>query len=385
MQAAICRIPARICLSPAANAFPPLTRPPLLPTKAPIMATASLSIDLDAITANWRALDRLSGPGVQTAAVVKADAYGLGAARVVRALAQVGARRFFVALAEEGAAVRQALGPGPQINILSGHMAGDTEMLHDLDLTPMLNSLEQITRHLEALPGHPFGVQLDTGMNRLGVELAEWQAVAPILLEADPVMLMSHLACADEPDHPMNLRQLEMFHEMTDGTGLPRSFAATGGILLGPQYHFDLTRAGIGLYGGRPFDLSQRVVTLSLPVIQTREVAMGETVGYGNAWEAETPAVIATVAAGYADGLLRAVGNGAVLWDGDTPCPLVGRVSMDLITVDVTHLKEVPKALDILGPHQTVDDIADVAGTIGYEILTSLGPRYTRRYTEARG
>lgn len=349
------------------------------------MATASLSIDLDALTANWRALDRLSGPGVQTAAVVKADAYGLGAARVVRALAQVGARRFFVALAEEGAAVRQALGPGPQINILSGHMAGDTEMLHDLDLTPMLNSLEQITRHLEALPGHPFGVQLDTGMNRLGVEAAEWQAVAPILLEADPVMLMSHLACADEPDHPMNLRQLEMFHEMTDGTGLPRSFAATGGILLGPQYHFDLTRPGIGLYGGRPFELASRVVTLSLPVIQTRDVAPGESVGYGNAWEAEVPSVIATLAAGYADGLLRALGNGAVLWDGDTPCPIVGRVSMDMITVDVTHLKEVPKALDILGPHQTVDDIADVAGTIGYEILTSLGPRYSRRYLEARG
>jgi alanine racemase len=349
------------------------------------MATASLSIDLDALTANWRALDRLSGPGVQTAAVVKADAYGLGAARVVRALAQVGARRFFVALAEEGAAVRQALGPGPQINILSGHMAGDTEMLHDLDLTPMLNSLEQITRHLEALPGHPFGVQLDTGMNRLGVEQAEWQAVAPILLEADPVMLMSHLACADEPDHPMNLRQLEMFHEMTDGTGLPRSFAATGGILLGPQYHFDLTRPGIGLYGGRPFELASRVVTLSLPVIQTRDVAPGESVGYGNAWEAEVPTVIATLAAGYADGLLRALGNGAVLWDGDTPCPIVGRVSMDMITVDVTHLREVPKALDILGPHQTVDDIADVAGTIGYEILTSLGPRYSRRYLEARG
>lgn len=349
------------------------------------MATASLSIDLDALTANWRALDRLSGPGVQTAAVVKADAYGLGAARVVRALAQVGARRFFVALAEEGAAVRQALGPGPQINILSGHMAGDTEMLHDLDLTPMLNSLEQITRHLEALPGHPFGVQLDTGMNRLGVEAAEWQAVAPILLEAGPVMLMSHLACADEPDHPMNLRQLEMFHEMTDGTGLPRSFAATGGILLGPQYHFDLTRPGIGLYGGRPFELASRVVTLSLPVIQTRDVAPGESVGYGNAWEAEVPSVIATLAAGYADGLLRALGNGAVLWDGDTPCPIVGRVSMDMITVDVTHLREVPKALDILGPHQTVDDIADVAGTIGYEILTSLGPRYSRRYLEARG
>lgn len=349
------------------------------------MATATLSIDLEAIAANWRALDRISGPGVQTAAVVKADAYGLGAARVARALAQAGARRFFVALAEEGATVRQALGPGPQINILSGHMAGDTEMLHDLDLTPMLNSLEQITRHLEALPGHPFGVQLDTGMNRLGVELPEWQAVAPILIEAEPVMLMSHLACADEPDHPMNLRQLEMFHEMTDGTGLPRSFAATGGILLGPQYHFDLTRPGVGLYGGSPFDMAARVVGLSLPVIQTRDVAPGEAVGYGCAWEAETPAVIATVAAGYADGLLRALSNGAVLWDGDTPCPLVGRVSMDLITVDVTHLPQAPKVLDILGPHQTVDDLADVAGTIGYEILTSLGPRYSRRYIEARG
>ncbi|MFE3837671.1 alanine racemase [Pseudogemmobacter sonorensis] len=349
------------------------------------MATATLSIDLDAIAANWRALDRLSAANVQTAAVVKADAYGLGAGRVARTLAQAGARRFFVAVAEEGAAVRQALGPGPQINILSGHMAGDTEMIHDLELTPMLNSLEQITRHLEALPGHDFGVQLDTGMNRLGVEPLEWQAVAPILIEAGPAMLMSHLACADEPDHAMNQIQLDNFHEMTDGTGLPRSFAATGGILLGPKYHFDLTRPGIGLYGGRPHDMAERVVTLSLPVIQSREVAPGESVGYSCGWEAEAPAVVATVAAGYADGLSRAISNNAVLWDGNIPCPLIGRVSMDLITVDVTHLAEVPKTLDILGPHQTVDDLGDAAGTIGYEILTSLGRRYTRRYQERRG
>lgn len=349
------------------------------------MATATLSIDLDAIAANWRALDRLSGHGVQTAAVVKADAYGLGVARVSRALAQAGARRFFVAAAEEGAAVRMALGPGPQINVLSGHMPGDTEMIHDLDLTPMLNSLEQITRHLEALPGHAFGVQLDTGMNRLGVEMMEWEAVAPILLEAGPVMLMSHLACADDPDHPMNLAQLQAFHEMTDGTGIPRSFAATGGILLGPQYHFDLTRPGIGLYGGRPFETAERVVTLSLPVIQTREVAPGETVGYSCTWEAEGPSVIATVAAGYADGLPRTLSNNAVLWDGDTPCPLVGRVSMDMITADVTHLPEVPRVLDILCAHQTIDDLADAAGTISYEILTGMGGRLMRRYVEARG
>ena len=349
------------------------------------MASATLTIDLDAIAANWRALDRLSSQGTQTGAVVKADAYGLGVTRVARALAQAGARRFFVSQAEEGAEVRQALGPGPQINVLAGHMPGDTEMISDLDLTPILTSLEQITRHLESLPGHPFGVNLDTGMNRLGVELLEWQAVAPILLEAGPVMLLSQLACADEPDHPMNLSQLEQFHEMTDGTGIPRSLSATGGILLGPQYHFDLTRPGVGLNGGRPFETARHVATLSLPVIQTREVAPGESVGYGAVWEAEAPAIIATVLGGYADGMPRSLASNVMLWDGDTPCPLVGRVSMDFLTVDITHLEEMPKSLDILSQHQTIDELADAAGTIGHEILTGLGPRLYRRYVEPRG
>jgi alanine racemase len=347
------------------------------------MATATLTVDLDAIAANWRALDRMSGSGVQTAAVVKSEAYGMGVTRVARTLALAGARRFFVACCEEGAAVRQALGQGPQIAVLSGHMPGDTEMVNDLDLTPMLNSLDQITRHLEALPGHPFGVQLDTGMNRLGVEAPEWEAVAPILIAAGPELLMSHLACADDPDHPMNEAQLRQFHAMTDGIGLPRSLAATGGLLLGPRWHFDLTRPGVGLYGGLPFVDAQSAVTLSLPVIQTRDVAVGESAGYGCTWVAARPSVIATLAAGYSDGLPRTLSNRALLWDGATPCPLVGRVSMDLITVDITDLPEVPHSLDILGPHQTVDDLATMAGTIGYEILTGLGPRYQRRYQES--
>jgi alanine racemase len=259
-------------------------------------------------------------------------------------------------------------------------MAGDTEMISDLDLTPMLNSLEQITRHLEALPGQPFGVQLDTGMNRLGIEMLEWEAVAPILLEAGPVMLMSHLACADEPDHPMNLAQLQAFHEMTDGTGVPRSLAATGGILLGRAYHFDLTRPGVGLYGGQPFTDALPVVHLSLPVVQVRDVAPGETVGYAASFSATRPTRIATVSAGYADGLIRRMSNAAWLFAGDAPCRLAGRVSMDLLTVDVTDLTEIPDHLDILGAHQTVDRLAEAAGTLGYEILTSLGPRYQRRY-----
>lgn len=344
------------------------------------MASGNLTINLDAIAANWLALDRASAPGVQTAAVVKADAYGLGIVRVARTLAGAGARRFFVATAEEGAMLRQTLGPGPQINILSGHMAGDTEMIGDLDLTPMLNSIDQLTRHLETLPGAGFGIQLDTGMNRLGMKELEWEAVAPFVLEAGPELIMSHLACADDPDHPMNQGQLILFQALTEGTGVPRSFAATGGILLGPKYHFDLTRPGIGLYGGAPFGNAAPVVRLSLPVIQTHQVNAGETVGYACGWTADLPSVTATVSGGYADGLLRSLSGRGTLWHGDIPCPLIGRVSMDLITVDITHLEDVPTHLDIIGPHQGVDQLAAVAGTIGYEVLTSLSARYQRRY-----
>ncbi|MDX5359043.1 MAG: alanine racemase [Rhodobacterales bacterium] len=344
------------------------------------MATGTLTIDLDAICANWRAMDRASAASVQTAAVVKADAYGLGAARVAKALAQAGARRFFVAAAEEGAMLRQILGPGPEINVLSGHMAGDTDMIGDLDLVPMLNSLDQITRHLEALPGKPFGIQLDTGMNRLGMEPDDWAAVAGIVLDARPQLLMSHLACADMPEADLNLQQLETFRALTDGLGIPRSLSATGGILLGPDYHFDLTRPGIGMYGGLPFAQARPAVTLSLPVIQTRIVEAGEYVGYAMGWQASAPTHVATVAAGYADGLFRAFGGKAMLWAGDQPVPVLGRISMDLITADISALAEVPTALDILGPHQGVDDLAAVAGTIGYEVLTNLGARYARRY-----
>lgn len=345
------------------------------------MTRATLTIDLDAITANWRALDALSGGHVETSATIKAGAYGLGVAPVARALAAAGARNFFVAIAEEGAALRDALGEGPQIAVYSGHMPGDAALISGKRLIPMLNSLDQLTRHVEALPGHPFGIQLDTGMNRLGMEPAEWAAVAEIALMAGPALVMSHLACADEPDHPMNARQLALFRELTDGIDVPRSIAATGGVLLGPAYHFDITRPGIGLYGGAPFTQARPVVRLSLPVIQTRDVTAGEGVGYSRTWVAPGPTRIATVAAGYADGILRALSNAIALYAGDTACPLRGRVSMDLLTVDVGHLADVPDSLDLICPAQGIDVLADAAGTIGYEILTALGPRYARRYT----
>jgi len=345
------------------------------------MTSARLTIDLDALAANWQRLSRLSH--AETGATVKADAYGLGAGPVVKKLAAAGARTFFVALAEEGAAIRQALGAGPRIFVFSGHMAGDAPSLRNLDLIPLLNSADQLARHAESLAGRPFGIQLDTGMNRLGMEPAEWAAVRAVGLPGTPQLVMSHLACADEPQHLMNPGQLGVFQEMTEGMSAPRSLAATGGMLLGPDYHFDLCRPGIGLYGGAPFEQAQPVATLSLPVVQVRDVEPHEAVGYACAWVAPRPSRIATVAAGYADGLLRSLSGKAILWAGEIPCPVVGRVSMDLITVDVTELDSDPVALDILGPRQDVDDLAELARTIGYEILTSLGNRYRRRYVGA--
>ena len=342
------------------------------------MSTATLTIDLAALKANWRALD--AETRVETAAVVKADAYGLGIVRVAPALADAGARQFFVAVAEEGVALRRVLGDGPRISVFSGHMAGDTALLQGADLVPIINSVEQLTRHMETLPNLPFGLQLDSGMNRLGLEHAEWRAIRDIALRQSPTLVMSHLACADIPDDGMNAAQCDAFMLMTDGIDAPRSLAATGGILLGERYHFDLTRPGIGLYGGLPFVDARPVVTLDVPVIQTRSVEPGETVGYGGTWKATVPSRIATVSAGYADGLIRHMGPRARMHAGGVSVPLAGRVSMDLMGVDVTALDHDPETLQLVGNHQSVDTVAGFAETIGYEILTSLGARYHRVY-----
>ncbi|MFQ8430327.1 alanine racemase [Amaricoccus sp. W119] len=360
------------------------------------MARASLTIDLDAITANWRALAAIAGPRVEAAAVLKADAYGLGTARVGPALRAAGVRSFFVALAEEGAALRAAIGPGPSIRVLSGLMPGDAALCREAALTPCLNSPEQLGEFESDLAGAPCSVQIDSGMQRLGFAPADLSACAERLRALRPDLVMSHLACADLP-HPRNTLQLERFAAGSALLpGIPRSLAATPGILLGPGWHFDLVRPGVGLFGGLPFAAARPVVRLALPVIQTRAVEPGEAVGYGAAWIAERPSVVATVSGGYADGLLRAIGGGIgggiggrieatgiFLYAGDVACPMIGRVSMDLITVDVTELASVPPRLEILNARQGVDDLASAAGTIGYEILTALGDRYERVYNGA--
>ncbi|GAA4224914.1 alanine racemase [Sagittula marina] len=342
------------------------------------MAQARLTIDLDALCDNWQSLNALSQ--TETGAVVKANAYGLGVDRVAPALAKAGARTFFVAIAEEGAKLRRILGPDVDICVFSGHMPGDLPLIRDARLVPMINSIDQMLMHVEGLPGHPFGIQLDSGMNRLGMEPAEWSALRDIALAQKPRLVMSHLACADEPDHAMNRRQLQAFVAMTEGIDAPRSLAATGGVLLGEDYHFDMTRPGIGVYGGLPFSDAKPVVSLDIPVIQSRDVLAGESVGYGNTWVAERPTRVATIAGGYADGILRAMGPRASVWAGEHKCKVLGRISMDLIGVDVSAVDRMPETVELLGQHQGIDALADWGATIGYEILTALGARYDRSY-----
>ena len=344
------------------------------------MAKAKLTISLDAIAANWRSLDRLSSIASETAAVVKADGYGLGAARVSQALAKCGVRTFFVALAEEGSALRDSLGTGAEIFVLSGYLPGDGPLVAGFDLIPVINSVQQFSTFRADHPEQPFALQVDTGMNRLGMEQAEFRSIRGELSAAIPVLVMSHLACADEPDNTLNERQLREFADMTDGMPTRRSLSATGGMLLGRDYHFDLCRPGIGLYGGLPFARSRQVVQLSLPVIQVRDVEPGEIVGYGADWSARSHTRVATLSAGYADGIWRYLGRGLTLYAGDIPCKVVGRISMDLLTVDVSSLSSVPDSLQLLGQHQTIDELANNASTIGYEVLTSFGDRYERNY-----
>lgn len=338
-----------------------------------------LTIDLDAIIANWRALDALTGPDCETSAVVKANAYGLGAARVGKALAGIGIRTFFVAVPTEGEMLRPAVGPEPLIYVLNGYARDALDLYRTHDLRPVLNSADQARAWFTDRAGAPSAVQVDTGMNRVGMEAAEFASLGAL---PDSVrLLMSHAGCADDPAHKLNAIQLGEFLRLIEGLDCQRSLAGTAGVLLGKDWHFDLTRPGIGLYGGFPFEGARPVVRLEIPIIQIRDVNPGESIGYSASWTAERPSRIATLGIGYADGLIRACSNHGLAFINGQRAGFAGRVSMDLTTLDVTDIPCAPgDMVEILGPHQGINELADTAGTIGHEILTSLGARYQREY-----
>lgn len=358
---------------------------------AELPAPGVLVVDLDALARNWRRMRDAAAPS-ECAAVVKANAYGLGLAPVARRLAREGCRRFFVAGAAEGRALRGVLADAA-IYVLDGIAVGAERTLLGAGLTPVVNSLDQLERWVRA-GGRSVVLHVDTGMSRLGLTAAEIAAIArrPQLLEPLRVeYVMTHLACADDPDHPLNAEQLQRFDALRGRLPpAPTSIANSAGVFLGAAHHGDLVRPGIGLYGGNPFSVRESpvepVVTLRARVVQLREVAEATTVGYGATHDAQPPCRLAVCAVGYADGYPRAVGNRGAASVNGTRVPVVGRVSMDLACLDVTAVPDGEISpgdyVELIGPDVALDEVAEAAGTVNYEILVNLGARLERRYEE---
>ncbi len=367
----------------------------------PAHATAALVVRRGAIRRNYGELRTLA-KGAETAAVVKANAYGLGVEQCAPALAKEGCRTFFVATPAEAEALR-ALSADATIYVLNGLLSESAALYNELRVRPVLGSLEEVTEWAaycrSACRKLPAAIHLDTGMARLGLKAHEALQLAQdrgAFASFEPSLVMTHLVCGDDVESAMNDRQRTQFAELSAlFPGVPRSLANSAGILLGPQFHFDVTRPGISLYGGNAqFNAEnpiEPVVWLFGRIAQVHWAEAGQTVGYGAMHTLKRRTRIATVCIGYADGYSRAFSasnarDGSPGYIGEHRLPLLGRVSMDLITYDAT---DVPDGLlhrggwvEVLGSRVTVDDLASVGGTIGYEVLTSLSHRYHRIYLD---
>ncbi len=367
-------------------------------------APARLTINLGNLVENWRTLNLRSG-NARASAVVKADAYGLGIEEVTAALYHHGCHDFFVANADEGMLARQ-FAPDARIFVLAGAWPGVEKQFFEYDLVPVLASLDQLGNWMSAVAefgDHPCALAIDTGMNRLGLSVEEALELAndptrPASFA--PVHIMSHLACADEPGNPMNDAQLAAFQRVAEAfEGTDSSIANSAGIHLGPDFHFDMTRPGIALYGGSTGSAAAPatlpVVTAQARIVQLRKANAGETVSYGATHTLSRDSRLAIVAAGYADGWHRAMSGAGVPLRTTDPkgaegfvcgqrVPLIGRITMDLSIFDVTDIPEnelrVGDYVELFGENIPLEEVAKSAGTIGYELLTSLGNRYQRDY-----
>ena len=361
-------------------------------------STGVLTVDLDAIVANWRKLEKTAVPA-ECAAVVKANGYGLGAEPIARALAGAGCKTFFVATLDEARVVRGSV-PSATIYALDGVFQNTAESYAGIDCKPVIGDLNELAEWdmFCRRTGWSGGaaIHIDTGMNRLGLTLAEAQAIIPRINAGDHGirLVISHLVSAELLNNPTNARQLTTFRQIASlFSGVPASLANSSGIYLGPQFQFDLVRPGAALYGVNPTPEAdnpmQPVAELKARIVQIRNIERGETVGYGGTWTARRPTRLAIVSAGYADGYFRAASandgtRGAEVVVAGKRCPIAGRVSMDLVAVDITDLPTNAARrghmVTLLGEGITVDELAHHFGTIGYEVLTSLGARYARIY-----
>lgn len=365
-----------------------------------LRAGAVLTVDLAAVVANWRTV-KGRVEGAETAAVVKADAYGLGAAPVAKALAAAGCRSFFVAHLDEGVALRRAV-PEARIFVLHGPNPGTEAEFAAARLIPVLNCMEQVEGWVAFVRERgrpaPAALQVDTGMTRLGLSRAEFDGVradGDRMKALDPQLLMSHFACADAPGHPLTPQQIARFAAFAaDLPGVTAALSASSGVFLGKAAHFGLVRPGIALYGGNPTPGHENpmadVVTLSARIIEIQDIDRPQTVGYGATYAVPRKGRLATVALGYADGFLREIGN-----HGDThpvfatvhdtwKARLVGRISMDLTTFDISEVPEdrirPGDTIDVIGKYASIDTLAEAGRTISYELLTRIGPRIPRLY-----
>src|SRR5882757_8896267 len=357
-----------------------------------------LTIDLDAIVANWRKLEKTAVPA-ECAAAIKADAYGCGAGPVARALSAAGCKTFFVATLDEARTARDAL-PSAELYVLDGFFQNCGDAFAKLNCRPVIGDLNELAEWdvFCRRSGWSGGaaIHIDTGVNRLGLTLIEANGIVPRINAGDHgiTLVMSHLACAESLNHPLNAKQVAAFREIASNySGVPASLASSSAVYLGPQFQFDMVRPGAALYGINPTPEAdnpmQPVVDLKARIVQLRNVERGEAVGYGGTWTARRPTRLAIVSAGYGDGYFRAAGSndgtrGAEVVVAGKRCPIAGRVSMDLIAVDITDLEKNAARrghmATLIGEGITVDELAHHFGTIGYEVLTSLGPRYARVY-----
>lgn len=359
------------------------------------MTAGVVTIDLGAIVSNWRRL-KAESHGALCAAVVKADAYGLGLSPVASALAAAGCGQFFVASIEEAKALRQTIGQQHTVYVFNGYVDDDPNFWLQTNTIPVINSLDQLRRWQYLGIDAPCALMVDTGMSRLGLSIDEARRVLDSAdCCANLTLLLSHFACADEPEHPSNARQSARFHQLLSEIrqripDIQASMANTAGLYLGASACLDLVRPGIGLYGvspnpGRPLTLSS-VVSLQLPILQLRRLTATATVGYGATCQMPAGSLLATVYGGYADGLMRSLSGRTCGHVNGIKVPMIGRVSMDYCVFDVTatdldeKVGKVHGMVELLGPNQTVDELAISADTIGYEILTALGGRYRREY-----
>jgi alanine racemase len=380
-------IPPDSVLSPEANRAAALAN-----------ATGVLTVDLDAIVANWRKLEKTAVPA-ECSAVIKANAYGCGIEPVARALAKAGCKTFFVATIDEARAARAAA-PSSALYVLNGFIQNTGEAYAKVDAKPVIGDLNELAEWDVFCRRNGWSggaaIHIDTGMHRLGLTLAEAQGLIPRINAGDHgiSLVMSHLACAESLHHPMNARQLATFREIASlFTGVPASLSNSSGIFLGAPFQFDMVRPGAALYGVNPTPEAdnpmQGVIDLKARVMRIREIERGDSVGYGATWTARRPTRLAIVAAGYADGYFRAGGSndgtrGAEAVVAGKRCPVAGRISMDLMAIDVTDLEKNAvrrgHLVTLIGEGVTVDELAHHFGTIGYEVLTSLGARHTRIY-----